>query len=186
MRLFIAINFPEPLRQSLWQAAEPLRRASFPVRWVAPDALHLTLKFLGEVAAEREPELLAGMERAARGAKPFALHLGGFGVFPSMSRPRVVWAGCDAPAPLELLQHGVEREMEPLGFALEGRAFQPHLTLGRAERRARPGDFAKLAQRLDALAFEDDAVIESLDLMESHLAQSGAHYTRRHAVPLAG
>jgi 2'-5' RNA ligase len=186
VRLFIAVNLPPPLRQSLWQAAEPLRRASLPVRWVAPDALHLTLKFLGEVGAEREPELIAGMERAARGARPFALHLGGFGVFPSMSRPRVVWAGCDAPAPLELLEHGVEREMEQLGFPLEGRAFQPHLTLGRAEHRARPGDFAKLAQRLDALVFEGEAMIESLDLMESQLARSGAQYTRRHAVPLAG
>jgi RNA 2',3'-cyclic 3'-phosphodiesterase len=186
MRLFIAVNFPDTLRQSLWEAAAPLRRGDFPVKWVAPDALHLTLKFLGEVAAEREPELLAGMARAARGAKPFALHLGGFGVFPSMSRPRVVWAGCDAPAPLELLQHGVEREMEPLGFPLEGRAFQPHLTLGRAERRARPGDFAKLAPRLEALAFAGDAVIASLDLMESQLGGSGARYTRRHAVPLAG
>jgi 2'-5' RNA ligase len=186
VRLFIAVNLPPPVRQGLWQAAEPLRRASLPVRWVSPDALHLTLKFLAEVAAEREPELLAGMERAARGAKPFALHLGGFGVFPSMNRPRVIWAGCDAPAPLELLQHGVEREMEPLGFPLEGRAFQPHLTLGRAERRARPGDFAKLAPRLDALTFAADALVESLDLMESRLAAAGAHYTRRHAVPLAG
>ena len=186
MRLFIAVNFPETLRQGLWRATEPLRRTDLPIRWVALEALHLTLKFLGEVVAEREAELVAGMERAARGAKPFALHLGGFGVFPSMSRPRGVWAGCDAPAPLELLQHGVEREMEPLGFPLEGRTFQPHLTLGRAERRARPGDFAKLASRLDALIFEGDAMIDSLDLMESRLAPSGAHYTRRRAVPLAG
>jgi RNA 2',3'-cyclic 3'-phosphodiesterase len=186
MRLFAAINLPDTLRGSLWDAAEPLRRGKFPVRWVAPDALHLTLKFLGDVAAEREPEVILGLERAVQGTKPFALHLDGFGVFPSMSRPRVIWAGCDAPAPLELLQHGVEREMEPLGFPLEGRAFQPHLTLGRAERSARPGDFATLAPRLDALAFEGEAVIESLDLMESQLARSGARYTRRRAVPLAG
>ena len=186
MRLFIAVNLPDALRQELWEAAEPLRRGAFPVKWVAADALHLTLKFLGDVAPEREAELLAGMEQAAGGAKPFALHLAGFGVFPSISRPRVIWAGCDAPAPLELLQHGVERKMEGLGFAVEGRAFQPHLTLGRAEGRARPGDFAKLAQRLDAADFSGDALIESLDLMESRLAPTGAHYTRRHAVPLAG
>ena len=106
MRLFIAVNLPVALRQELWEAAEPLRRGAFPVKWVAADALHLTLKFLGDVAPEREAELLAGMEQAAGGAKPFALHLAGFGVFPSISRPRVIWAGCDAPAPLELLQHG--------------------------------------------------------------------------------
>ena len=170
----------------LWAGAAVLRRGSFLVRWVAAGAVPLTVKFRGEVAPGREPGLLAGMARAAGGARPFALHLAGFGVFPSVSRPRVIWAGCDAPAPLELLEHGVEREMEPLGFPLEGRAFQPHLTLGRAERRARPGDFAKLAQRLDAADFAGDAVIESLDLMESRLSPTGAHYTRRHAVPLAG
>ena len=68
MRLFIAVNLPDALRQELWAAAAALRRGDFPVKWVAADALHLTLKFLGEVAPEREPELLAGMARAAGGA----------------------------------------------------------------------------------------------------------------------
>jgi 2'-5' RNA ligase len=153
VRLFVAINLPPPLRQGVWDAAEPLRRANFPVRWVRPEALHLTLKFLGEVDLSREADLLAALKQAAMGIKPFVLHLEGFGVFPSLGRPRVVWAGCHGPAPLELLQHGVERETEPLGFPVEGRPFQPHLTLGRAERHARPEQFARLAERLDALAF---------------------------------
>lgn len=185
MRLFVAINFPAELRQSLWRAAAPLRQAGLPVRWVEPEELHLTLKFLGEVAPAREGEVIAGLEAAVQGAKPFALPVGGFGAFPSASRPRVLWAGCEPLPALEWLQHRVEQEMERLGFPLEGRAFHPHLTLGRARRDARPADFRDLEDRLQALAFAAEAPVESVDLMQSHLRPSGAHYTMRHAAALA-
>ncbi len=185
MRLFIAINFPPDLRQRLWEAAEPLRSAGYPVRWVAPDGLHLTLKFLGEVKPAREPEIVAGIAAAVRGAKPFTLPVGGFGAFPSLSRPRVIWAGCEPVPSLELLQHRVEQEMEQLGFSLEGRAFHPHLTLGRAQRDARAGAFQDLEDRMGALGFAGETTVESTDLMESQLARDGARYIRRHAAPLA-
>lgn len=184
MRLFIAFNLPLELRQRLWEAAEPLRSAGYPVRWVAHDGIHLTLKFLGEVAPDREPEVVAGIGLAVQGAKSFTLPVGGFGVFPSVSRPRVVWAGCEPVPALELLQHRVEREMERRGFPLEGRAFHPHLTLGRARRDARPGAFRDLGDRIDGLAFAGELVVESVDLMESRLARDGARYTRRHAARL--
>ncbi len=184
MRLFVAINFPAELRQRLWRAAAPLRQAGFPVRWVEPEELHLTLKFLGEVAPAREGELIAGLQAAVRGVKPFTLPVGGFGVFPSSSRPRVLWAGCEPLPALEWLQHRVEQEMEQLGFPLEGRAFHPHLTLGRVRRDARPADFRHLEDRLQALAFAEEALVQSVDLMQSRLSPSGAHYTMRHAAPL--
>lgn len=186
MRLFIAINLPPELRQRLWETAEPLRAARYPVRWVGPEALHLTLKFLGEVEPAREPEITAVMESAVGGAKRFTMPIGGFGAFPSPERPRVVWAGCEAVPPLELLQHRLEQEMERLGFPLEGRAFRPHLTLGRAKREANARDFGDIEERMGSLEFAGEAPVESLDLMESQLGRDGARYTRRHAVPLAG
>lgn len=186
MRLFVAINLPLELRQRLWEAAEPLRAAGYPVRWVALDGMHLTLKFLGEVKADREPPVLAGIGAAVQGAKCFTLPLGGFGAFPSVSRPRVLWAGCEPVPALELLQHRVEQEMERLGFPLEGRAFHPHLTLGRTQRDARAGAFPDLEERMNALRFDGEAWVDSVDLMESHLAREGARYTRRHAARLAG
>ncbi len=186
MRLFIAINLPPDLRQRLWEAAEPLRRASYPVRWVASDGMHLTLKFLGEVKPDREPEVVAAIGTAVQGAKPFTLMMGGFGAFPSVSRPRVLWAGCEPVPALELLQHRVEQEMERLGFPLEAKAFHPHLTLGRAQRDARAGAFGNLEDRMDTLSFAGEAVVDSVDLMESQLARDGARYTRRHAARLAG
>lgn len=186
MRLFIAINLPLDLRQRLWEAAGPLRGAGYPVRWVAPDGLHLTLKFLGEVRPEREPDVVAAIGTAVQGAKPFVLPVSGFGAFPSLSRPRVVWVGCEPVPPLELLQHRVEQEMERLGFPLEGRAFHPHLTLGRAQREARAAAFRALERQVEALEFAAEARVESVDLMESRLSRDGARYTRRHAARLAG
>ena len=186
MRLFVAINLPPGLRQRLWEAAEPLRAAGYPVRWVAEDGMHLTLKFLGEVAADREPVVQAAIGTAVQGAKQFTLPVGGFGAFPSVSRPRVLWAGCEPVPALELLQHRVEQEMERLGFPLEGRAFHPHLTLGRVQRDARPAAFRDLEDRMNAMAFTGEAVVGSVDLMESRLSRDGARYTRRHAAALAG
>ena len=185
MRLFIAINLPPDLRQRLWKVAEPLRTAGYPVRWVAPEGLHLTLKFLGDVKPDREAELAAGVVAAVQGARRFTLPVAGFGAFPSLSHPRVVWAGCQPVPPLELLQHRVEQAMERLGFPLEGRAFHPHLTLGRAQRDARASAFRDLEDRITALAFDGEVAVESVDLMESQLARDGARYTRRHAAALA-
>lgn len=186
VRLFIAVNFPPDLRQRLWEAAEPLRAAGYPVRWVAPDGIHVTLKFLGDVKPAREAEILTAMAAAVQGAKPFELPLSGFGAFPAASRPRVLWAGCEPVPPLELLQHRLEQEMERLGFPVEGRAFHPHVTLGRVQRDARSSAFRDLEERLGALEFSGETMVSSIDLMESRLAREGAQYTRRHPVPLAG
>ena len=70
MRLFIAVNLPDPVREGLWRAAAKLRDHDFPVRWVRPEGLHLTLKFLGEVPGEREPELVAALGRPVQPAVP--------------------------------------------------------------------------------------------------------------------
>lgn len=179
MRLFVAVNLPGALREAIHAAAAPLRDAGLPVRWVDPDGLHLTLKFLGEVADGRLAEITAAVERACAGARPFPLEVSGFGAFPTPGRARVVWVGCEAAPPLELLQHGVERAFAELGFPVEGRPFRPHLTLGRAKAEAR-GGVRGLDERLAALPFVDTFTVVSLDLMESTLTPRGARYAVRH------
>jgi len=181
LRLFVALNFPPQVRQALWQATAPLRDLGLPVKWVRVDGLHLTLKFLGDVPEEREAELVAAVGRAATGARALPLVLGEFGVFPDLHRPRVVWVGIAPEPALELLQHQVEREFTPLGFPAEARAFQPHVTLGRAAREARARDFAGLEAALGVLRFQETAVIESVDLMQSTLQSGGAVYQVKHS-----
>ena len=181
MRLFVALNFPERVRQALWEAAAPLRDLGLPVKWVRPEGIHLTLKFLGEVAGETEAELAPALGRAAAGARALTLALGEFGAFPDLQRPRVVWSGIAPDPALELLQHRVEQEFAPLGFPTEARAFRPHVTLGRAAREAGPRDFAGLEAALTGLQFQETALVESVDLMQSTLQSGGAVYQVRHS-----
>ncbi len=185
MRLFVALNFPAPVRQALWQTVAPVRERGLPVKWVRPDGIHLTLKFLGDAAEERVADMQAALGRAARGARPLPLAFAEFGVFPDFQRPRVVWAGITADSSLEILQHRVEQEFAPLGFPTEGRPFRPHVTLGRAGREARPRDFAGLEAALGALRFEAAVVVESVDLMQSTLQSGGAVYQVRHSERLS-
>lgn len=182
MRLFVAVNLPGSVRHALGRATAALRSQRFPIKWVDPDNVHLTLKFLGDVEDGREAEILDGLGSSCDGARQFVLPVGGFGAFPSARRPRVVWVGCETVPALELLQHQVERAMAELGFPLEGRPFRPHLTLGRA--RGRPQEMPGLAPTLDELAFHDEFLVESVDLMQSTLTAAGARYARRHAVAL--
>ncbi len=191
MRLFVAVNFPPQVRQDLWQATAPLRDLDLPMKWVRPDGIHLTLKFLGDVPEERDGEVHAALQRAAAGARALTLALGaaaaggagemGFGVFPDFTRPRVVWVGIAPEPALEILQHRVEQEFAPLGFATEARPFHPHVTLGRAARQARPRDFAGLEAALGRVEFVASVLVGALDLMQSTLQSGGAVYNVRHS-----
>ena len=185
MRAFVALNLPDATRRALWSATEPLRRRDWPVTWVKPEGIHLTLKFLGDADDDRAAELGAAVGRAAAGTHPLPLALRGFGAFPDVSRPRVLWVGVEGEPPLELLQHALERELEPLGFPTEARPFRPHVTLGRAKKDARPAEFNGLEPALDALEFDETVVIESVDLMSSQLSPKGATYEVKHAERLA-
>ncbi len=184
MRAFIAINLPDPVRRDLWTATTELRSAYRDVRWVPTEAIHLTLKFLGEIAESMERDVIAAIESAVQGVKPFDLAVSGIGAFPSMTRPSVVWVGCDGGPHLELIQHGVERECAAVGFALDGRPFRPHLTLGRTKRGVSP-DLKGFLQMASRLSVNGTALISSVELMRSVLGPEGASYTRRHSVALS-
>src|ERR1700720_641044 len=98
VRAFVALNFPDRLRHELWDALAPLRerREKVPVKWVRPENIHLSLKFLGDVDDAREPELREALKRPAGGRnepRPLTLQITGFGVFPDYHRPHVLWAG---------------------------------------------------------------------------------------------
>src|SRR5438093_1974248 len=169
------------MRQELWDALAPLRqrREKLPVKWVQPENIHLSLKFLGDVDAAREPELRAALKHAAgtlSEPQPLTLQVTGFGVFPDYHRPRVLWAGVTPDPGLELLQHGVEQAFAPLGFPTEARAFRPHVTLGRAARDARPRDFTGLQEILAGTEFDATVTVTEVDLMQSTLQPTGSVY----------
>jgi 2'-5' RNA ligase len=186
MRLFLAVNLPPEQRERIRRAAEPLRSARLPVRWVTADALHLTLKFLGEVPEARVSAITEAADAVAARFPSVTLELGGVGAFPNLRSPRVVWVGMQAPPELARLAAQIEEAMAGLGFARENRPFSPHLTLGRAERDARAGDFQRLPELAAAFDYAARVEVSSVDLMRSHLSPAGARYERLHAAPLRG
>ena len=133
IRAFIAVELPPAVREAVEGVVRELRSGiGDGVRWVRPEGVHLTLKFLGDIDADSVPAISDGLDRCAASAAPFDLFLEGVGVFPNARRPRVVWIGLGgALEPLLALQHSIDRELEGLGFARERRPFTPHLTLGR-------------------------------------------------------
>ena len=184
MRVFVAINLSQQEKARLDAAARPLHESHFPVRWVAAQSVHLTLKFLGEVEEDRLPGLFAAVDGAAPGIGAFDMAVDGFGAFPSLRRPQVIWAGVEDNPSLSDLQERFEAALEALGYERERRPFHPHLTLGRTRKQARAGEFKGFDELVSQLAYEDSFRVETVDVMESQLRPSGAVYSVIHSVPL--
>jgi 2'-5' RNA ligase len=177
MRTFVALNLPKKDRDRIHRAARPLREEGIPVRWVDAEAYHVTLKFLGEVRPERLPAIEEALERVGRSTAPFTLGFGGFGAFPTVRRPRVIWLGVDATPEVRCLKQDLEWALSECGFDTETRAFHPHLTLGRADPADGAGAFRGLDEKVAALEFTTAVPIRSVELMRSHLSREGAHYS---------
>ena len=176
MRLFIAVNIPEEEKARIHSSAKPLRERDYPVRWVAADLYHLTLKFLGNVESAALPLVEEAVEGVARNTASFSMELGGFGAFPTIRRPRVLWLGVEPSPALRCLKQDLEWALAEHGFERETRAFHPHFTLGRAQ----ADDGAGAFRGLDSLASELDCRsrvgVQRVDVMESHLSSSGPRY----------
>lgn len=177
MRLFVALSLPKKDRERIHRTARKLRETDMPVRWVDPVGLHITLKFLGEVRRERLEEVERTMNRVASTTKAFSTRFGGFGAFPSVRQPRVIWLGVGANPELRCLKQDLEWSLGDLGFEAETRAFHPHVTLGRADDRDGAGAFRGLDDVMADLECEGEVKVNTLDLMRSQLSPQGSTYT---------
>jgi 2'-5' RNA ligase len=176
VRLFLAINFPAALREAMYEAAAPLRAVAPALGWVRPEGLHLTVKFLGDCPEEAIEPLSVAVADAATRHQPVPVVVGGVGAFPNFRRPRVVWMAVEGGGRLELLQHDIEVGCAKLGYEPEGRPFRPHVTLGRVRERGREGASREMASAARAVAFREDSLVTSIDLMASQLSRGGSRY----------
>ncbi len=186
MRLFVAVNLPADERRAAFAAARPLREDAAPVKWVAEENLHLTMKFLGGVEAERAEPIGSALAEAVRGLRPFEVMLGGCGAFPDVTHPRVVWIGVERHPALELLANDVERAVGPFGFEPELKPFQPHVTIGRARKDAASAALCSLAARFAEVVYEGVMPVSSVDLMESLPGDGAPRYRVVRRAALAG
>jgi 2'-5' RNA ligase len=190
IRSFIAIELPEEVKAGLRRLQTELKlpEQTF-VKWVAPDGIHLTLKFLGNISPQKVAEITSVMEQASQGVNPFQLEVTEVGAFPNIRQPRVLWVGIRGEIDkLVAWQQHIDNGLMPLGFAKETRAFTPHLTLARLREGCSPGDRRDFGEMVAKTSIEVSYKfnVSSLNLMKSQLLPGGAVYNRLAEVKLKG
>jgi len=186
MRTFVAVELDESIRRGLAELQNRLRQFDRAVRWVRPESIHLTLKFLGEVPDQQIAAVCAAVDETAAASSGFEISVAGAGCFPPRGPARVVWAGLTEPTGrLAACQQACEQAMGRLGFAPEARAFHPHLTLGRVKQASSGRD---LRPAIEGLADFDGGSqqVGELVLFESRLRREGALYVALHRARLTG
>jgi 2'-5' RNA ligase len=184
MRLFLAIPIDKQILDALAGATDKLRESRAPVRWVRPEGMHLTLKFLGDTDSDRVEPLVQAITAICRGIKPFPLSVTGVGAYPNLRRPRVLWAGVvENSGTLERLWDGTEKAAERLGWEREKRRFSPHITIGRVKGNI---NIARLTNTMDGIkdAHWGEQEVGEMVLYSSELKPGGAVYEKVHVFQL--
>ncbi len=184
MRAFLAIALPQACCASLAQLQRQLKRAKADVKWVEPQQLHVTLKFLGEISEPQRLRVEVLLRDVARGASPLHLALDQLGAFPSLSAPRVIWVSLRGDVEwLSELVKRLERELAACGFPSEDRPFAAHITLGRV--RSSRGRSA-LVSGVNDVAWHppEPWIAHEMILYHSELSSAGPRYTVLAEIPL--
>lgn len=191
IRSFVAIELNDQIREELGETQEILKSKGLMdhVRWVRPEGIHVTLKFLGNMPVDRVDEVVVAIRQASEDTGPFSISFGGLGCFPSTSRPNVIWIGLLGDTKtLIRLQGRIENGLGVLGFPREKRKYSAHLTLGRVNRHVSSRERGHLGgivqtERIDPLG---EMEVQEVSLMKSVLSPAGAKYSRLAAVQLEG
>lgn len=174
MRVFIAVDLPTEVREALARVQHELEPVTDTARWVAPESIHITLKFIGEVAEKQIDDIDAAVTGLSW--KSFAITVRGVGFFPGNRSPRVFWAGMEAPT-MQKLAEEFDSRMERLGFEKEKRAFRPHITLARSRDSRIDSSLVVAASKYDGHDF-GSFMVDRVFLFKSILKPTGAVYER--------
>ncbi len=181
VRSFIAFELPDDVKSCIKRLQDRLRSVDPScAKWVGPEGIHLTLKFLGNVQADKLDAVVKAMQESAKGVPPFQLQLKGVGAFPNLRRVQIIWVGLAGNLEqLQALQSKLESNLVPLGFPKENRGFTPHLTLARLRETATLQQRQNLGEIIAKAEIEPNLIIkvEYLSLMRSQLSRSGAIYS---------
>ena len=194
MRIFVGIDLDEEIRTKIARLLEGVRGFAADVRWVRPESLHITLKFIGEQKPEQVVAITERLQLVE--GKRAEVRFAGYGFFPTAKAPRVFWIGIQAGPELVELASGVDSALAELQIPREERPFSPHLTLARGGRGSgspkwRKGDgpnsaFAELQKRLAAMSELDFGTMTAREffLYQSQLSPGGSKYTKMQRFPL--
>ena len=183
LRLFIALPLEAEVERALGRVVEDLRHQGGRISWVAPENIHLTIKFLGETEESMLPDIKNQLDSFVKSYRPVLSSVAHLGAFPNLQRPRVIWAGIEQEhETLVQMADEMDLRMNKLGWEPEGKKFRAHFTLGRV--RAPKGldaltDYIRQYQ-FTAVPFTFDRVV----LFKSTLTPQGAIYNRLHEAML--
>jgi 2'-5' RNA ligase len=188
MRIFIGIDLDPEVRTRISRFLDGVRGFAPDARWVRPESLHITLKFIGEQTSERVEAIAERLRRVEGSA--FEIRSAGYGFFPTAKAPRVFWIGIQAGPQLAALAESLDMATAELGIPREDRPYSPHLTLARAGRssgspKGHKGDranaaFAVLGKRLAAMGELDFGTMTAREfiLYHSQLSPGGSKYEK--------
>lgn len=178
IRTFIAIELPEKIIYTISKVQEEIKSYGLKIRWVRPENIHLTLKFLGDIKTADTEKVARAVSESATGYPALSLAVKGIGVFPGIKKPRVLWLGISKQLDLlTALQKTLDEKLEAMGFPKEKRPFRGHLTLGRIKSIIDPKtlhDVLKEFIQFESEPFFADKII----LYKSDLKPKGAVYTK--------
>lgn len=163
-----------------------MREAAPEATWVREENLHLSIKFFGELPDTAPRELATILTSVASAQQPLDLRISGLGAFPNLRAPRVVWMGVQHDPRLELMHHDIEATCAANGYALDARAFRPHITLARVRDEMPLSNARALAVAARAVGYKGVQQVSALSLLESTLGPAGPRYTRVASIPLGG
>jgi 2'-5' RNA ligase len=178
IRVFIAIEIDSEIKNKLSEYLSKLKRTGADVKWVAPENIHLSLKFIGDIEKEALINMNKVISDAVSSIEPFSISIGNIGAFPSLNKPRVVFV-CVQEQGNNLLKiyERLDKGVEPLGIKKESRKYVGHITLGRVKSQK---NISKLKNTLNSETerYFGREKVTSLSLIQSRLTPTGPLYTR--------
>jgi RNA 2',3'-cyclic 3'-phosphodiesterase len=192
IRTFIAVELDPPLKEAIAAVQETLKRelhglaTGVRLQWARANAIHLTLKFLGDIEEGRVGDILRALEEAGRSHEPFSVDVKGFGAFPNLRAPRVLWMGLAGQTDrLIRLAGSLDAALMPLGFPVEPKPYMPHLTLARVKEQSRAiGNALADSGVMRDVTGRGTLPVHAVALMKSELRPSGSVYSRLGVVTL--
>ncbi len=184
IRTFIAVKLPDPVIRKLAGLQQELKRHALRIKWTRPENIHLTLKFLGDIAPEDVAPVCTAVDASIRGLPPMTLCAKGVGVFPGIRQARVLWTGISGQTDLLANVHqAIDVGLNPLGFACDQRRFTGHLTLGRFKGRADANTLIDLMKTYADMV-SDQFMADTVYVIKSDLKSSGPIYTDLSSIQL--
>jgi len=188
MRIFIAIEIPQNIRVKITEITDYLQSKTSPtaVKWSEYENLHLTIKFIGETKQEKIEEITKVLSQSLAHQAPFSLEIGGLGMYPNNTNPRVIWLGVTGGEPLIAMHNILDQNLARLGIQREGRPFSPHLTIARLRRNTDAASSKTIGRTLSQFRVDSLGLfnIDRVQLFQSVLTPSGPIYTTLFSVPL--